>query len=61
MEKTIRLQQLESEMEQLRTELYQVVDEKTSQLSHPQVLPTSEQLDILIMEFIKEQQRQKSY
>lgn len=59
MEKTIRLKQLENELERLRVKLYQAVGETPSQLNHPQVLPISQQLDLVIVEFLKEQERQK--
>lgn len=59
MEKTIRLIQLESELEQLRTKLVQTVMKEDSVLSHPHVLPISQQLDVLIVEWMREQQQQK--
>lgn len=59
MEKTTRLIQLESELEQLRATLVQTVMKEDSQLSHPYVLPISQQLDVLIVEWMKEQQQQK--
>lgn len=60
MEKTIRLEQLQNELERLRTELYDAVGEEPSQLKSPQVLPISQQLDVLINEFMCEQQRRSS-
>lgn len=61
MEKTVRLQWLESELERLRMKLYQISSQTSaSHLSHSQMLPVSEQLDVVIVEFMKEQRKQKN-
>lgn len=61
MKKSIRLKWLESELERLRMKLYHVAGEEPfHHLSHSRVLPISEQLDVLIVEFMKEQLNQKN-
>lgn len=61
MKKTFRLQWLERELEKLRMKLYQVTGEKSNHhLNRSQVLSISEQLDGLIVKFMKEQHDQKN-
>jgi|GEM_PF-4683518 len=60
MKNHVRLKQLEDELDQLRGKLYQVVGGTPSQLRHPHVLPISQQLDHVIVELLKEQEKQKS-
>lgn len=60
MKKSMRLRQLENKLDQLRSKLYQVVGGTPSQLRHPHVLPISQQLDHVIVELLKEQQRQEN-
>ncbi len=61
MKKSIRLQWLESELERLRMKLYQATGkEPIHHLSHSRALPISQQLDLVIVEFLKEKNRQKN-
>lgn len=49
-----RLKALESEVEQLRMDLYKAVKGKRTRLASTNVLPVSKRLDALIIEYHKE-------
>jgi hypothetical protein len=53
MERT-RLRRIEKEMERLRTKLHRSVNGEASRLSDSWILPVSQQLDQLILEYYRE-------
>lgn len=53
MDKSFHMQWLEQEMERLRTELYHSVDGEEDRLTHRQVVPLSQELDLLIVKITK--------